>query len=193
MALALTASFGSVAQWQAEFTTLANTNEGTAWMVLTFQSSLGSLVNRKATASDLAAAGSVPVLIRETFDPSPIAWDKVYARYQHAVHATSDAFAAPLDVTADATGPALVLDVRRAGVFEQSKTMLPGARWQDPGTVAQWGPGLPRDQEVLVYCVYGHEVGRSTAMRLRAMGVNAHFLPGGIDAWQAAGKPVQPK
>jgi Fe-Mn family superoxide dismutase len=46
---------------------------------------------------------------------------------------------------------------------------------------------------VVVYCVYGHEVGRSTAMRLRATGVDARFLRGGIDGWKAAGKPLQSK
>ena len=29
---------------------------------------------------------------------------------------------------------------------------------------------------VVVYCVYGHEVGRATALRLRAAGLEAHFL-----------------
>jgi len=41
--------------------------------------------------------------------------------------------------------------------------------------------------------VYGHEVGRATALRLRAAGVDARFLRGGIDGWQAAGRPVDSK
>ena len=41
--------------------------------------------------------------------------------------------------------------------------------------------------------VYGHEVGRSTAMRLRAMGLDARYLRGGFDGWQAAGRPVEAK
>ena len=52
---------------------------------------------------------------------------------------------------------------------------------------------MPRDKEIVVYCVYGHEVGRATALRLRAQGVNARFLRGGIDAWQAGGRAVDPK
>jgi Fe-Mn family superoxide dismutase len=119
-----------------------------------------------------------------------IAWEPVYARYQQAVHAHSEALAGDPESVG---GAALVIDVRRAGVFEQAPSMLPGARWRDPAGVDQWAAELPRDGEVLVYCVYGHEVGRSTAMRLAAAGVSARFLPGGIDAWQAAGKPVQPK
>jgi Fe-Mn family superoxide dismutase len=88
---------------------------------------------------------------------------------------------------------AVLLDVRRAGVFEQAATMIPNARWCDPASVGTWSRELPSDREVVVYCIYGHEVGRSTAMRLRAAGVNARYLSGGIDAWQKAGRPVQAK
>ena len=69
----------------------------------------------------------------------------------------------------------------------------PGAIWRDPAAVASWAHDVPRDKEVVVYCVYGHEVGRATALRLRAQGVEARFLRGGIDGWQAAGRPVDPK
>lgn len=88
---------------------------------------------------------------------------------------------------------ALVLDVRRAGVFERAQSLIPGAYWRDPAAVADWARELPPDREVIVYCVYGHEVGRSTAMRLRAAGVKARYLRGGIDGWQAAGLPLAAK
>ena len=42
-------------------------------------------------------------------------------------------------------------------------------------------------------CVYGHEVGRATALRLCASGVAACFLEGGIDAWKNAGLPLSAK
>ena len=71
--------------------------------------------------------------------------------------------------------------------------MIPGARWCDPATVGQWARELPADRDIVVYCVYGHEVGRVTAMRLRAAGLRARYLRGGIDAWQAAGRPLAPK
>ena len=51
--------------------------------------------------------------------------------------------------------------------------------------------GLQAGADVVVYCVYGHEVGRATALRLRSAGLNARYLRGGIDGWQAAGRPVQ--
>jgi Fe-Mn family superoxide dismutase len=86
-----------------------------------------------------------------------------------------------------------VLDVRRAGVYEQATTAIPGARWCDPADVDRWAGELKAGPEVIVYCVYGHEVGRATAMRLRAAGVNARYLHGGVDAWESAGRPLEPK
>jgi Fe-Mn family superoxide dismutase len=41
--------------------------------------------------------------------------------------------------------------------------------------------------------VYGHEVGRATAMKLRAAGIRARFLRGGFDGWKAAGGPLSKK
>ena len=69
----------------------------------------------------------------------------------------------------------------------------PGRAWRDPATVDAWAGDLPADREVVVYCVYGHEVGRATALRLCAAGVNARYLRGGIDGWQAAGRDLAPR
>jgi Fe-Mn family superoxide dismutase len=208
MALALMASFGSVARWREEFVAMGRAlGGGSGWVVLSFLPGEGRLVNQWAADHTQAIAGGTPVLAMDMYEHAyhmdhganvaayvdafmgNIAWDKVYERYQHAVHAVGDA----LGAQPDATGSAMVVDVRRAGVFEQATTMLPGAVWKDPALVAQWAAELPPQQDVLVYCIYGHEVGRSTAMQLQARGVNARFLSGGIDAWQKAGKPVQPK
>ena len=71
--------------------------------------------------------------------------------------------------------------------------MIPGARWCNPAEVAAWAAELPAGEPVVVYCAYGHEVGRATALRLRAAGRNARFLQGGIDGWTAAGRTVVDK
>jgi superoxide dismutase, Fe-Mn family len=110
-----------------------------------------------------------------------------YALYQAAVHAASAALAAH-----DVAGRR-VIDVRRAGVFEAATTMLPETVWHDPLCVPAWAAQLPAGEPVLVYCVYGHEVGRATALRLHALGVDARFLEGGIDEWQRAGRVVVAK
>ena len=134
---------------------------------------------------DFGAAASVYV---DAFMDN-IDWAPVYERYQLAVHGASEPFGASPD---DATG-ALLVDVRRAGMFDQADAVIAGARWSDPARVDAWAAELPFDREVVVYCVYGHEVGRATAMRLRAAGLKARFLRGGFDAWKAAGRALQPK
>lgn len=101
----------------------------------------------------------------------------------------SDAFGAAQEEAAGA----VLLDVRRSAVFDQSNIVIPGAQWRDPGDIDTWAGQLPHDRDVVVYCVYGHEVGRVTAMRLCAAGIRARYLRGGIDAWKAASKPLQSK
>ena len=208
MALALAASFGSVERWREEFVAMGKAQGGgSGWVLLTFQPREATLVNQWAADHTHALAGGVPLLALDMYEHAyhldygaaagayvdafmtNIGWAGVYARYQHAVQAASAAFGATAEDAADK----LLLDVRRAGVYEKSTSMLPGARWCDPALVSQWARELPADREVLVYCMYGHEVGRSTAMRLRAAGINARFLEGGIDAWQREGRPTQPK
>jgi Fe-Mn family superoxide dismutase len=208
MALALEASFGSVARWREEFVAMGKAlGGGSGWVLLTFQPREGSLVNQWAADHTHALAGGVPLLALDMYEHAyhldfgaaagnyvdafmaNIDWARVYERYQLAVHGASEAFGAAQDEVAGA----VVLDVRRAGMFEQADALLPGARWSDPATVAEWGSTLPADREVVVYCVYGHEVGRATALRLRAAGVKARFLRGGIDDWKRAGRSLAPK
>jgi Fe-Mn family superoxide dismutase len=100
---------------------------------------------------------------------------------------------APYAATPAVIDDALRIDVRRQAVFDSAPTLLPDARWCDPAAVAAWQAELPRDQPVLVYCVHGHAVSRGVVMALRAAGVQAWFLSGGIEAWQAAGRPVVPR
>ena len=208
MALALDANFGSVARWREEFAAMGKAlGGGSGWVLLMLQPREGTLVNQWAADHTQVLAGGVPILALDMYEHSyhmdfgaaaasyvdafmdNIRWSAAYSRYQAAVHNASEPFGAPRD---DVAG-ALVLDVRRAGAFAQAATMIPGAEWRDPAMVADWSRELPPDREVIVYCVYGHEVGRATAMRLRAAGVKARYLHGGIDAWQAAGNATVPK
>lgn len=191
MALALSASFGSVDGWHADLVATAQA-AGAGQVVLGFAPDAGRLVHVHVPAGT-AQPGSLHAvwsldLPAELAAPD-VDWAAVYERYQHAVHRSSEAIAAD----PQQLGDALVLDVRRDVPFQQAKTTLPGASWRNPALVSSWAAELPRNREVLVYCIYGHEVGRSTAMRLRAEGVNARFLPGGIDAWEKAGRPVVPR
>jgi Fe-Mn family superoxide dismutase len=208
MKLALDASFGSAERWCDEFTAMGKAlGGGSGWVLLVFQPREGTLVNQWSADHTHALAGGIPLLALDMYEHAyhldygaaagtyvdafmaNIDWAAVYGRYQQAVHAVSEPFGAG----ADEIGNALLLDVRRAGVFEQARTMIPGARWCDPAAVSTWAAQQPADRDVVVYCVYGHEVGRATAMRLRAAGLNARYLRGGIDGWQAAGRPLADK
>jgi superoxide dismutase, Fe-Mn family len=206
--LMLEASFGSVERWREEFTAMGKAlGGGSGWVLLVFQPREGTLVNQWAADHTHALAGGVPILALDMYEHAyhmdfgaaagayvdafmgNIDWAAVYGRYQRAVHAAGEPFGA----NQDQVGDALVFDVRRAGVFEKAQTMIPGARWCDPAQVPTWAAELPADRELLVYWVYGHEVGRVTALRLQAAGLNARYLIGGIDAWQAAGRPLVDK
>jgi Fe-Mn family superoxide dismutase len=208
MALALQANFGSVDRWREEFVAMGKAlGGGSGWVLLVFQPRDGTLVNQWAADHTHAVAGGVPILALDMYEHAyhmdfgaaagqyvdafmgNIHWARVYELYQAAVHAASTPFAAGQDDLAGAQ----VLDVRRLAMYEKAEAVIPGATWRDPALVSTWGSSLPQDKPVVVYCIYGHEVGRSTAMRLRAAGVNARYLEGGIDGWQSAGRPLAPK
>lgn len=205
MRLALDANFGGLERWREQFGACAKAlGGGSGWMLLVFNPREGTLVNQWAADHTHVLAGGTPLLALDMYEHAyhldygamagayvdaclaAINWAGVYARYQAAVHAASEPFGATHADVADS----LVLDVRRAGVFESATTRLPNATWRDPASVAQWAGELPRERPVTVYCVYGHEVGRATALRLRAAGVDARYLRGGIDGWAAAGLPL---
>jgi superoxide dismutase, Fe-Mn family len=208
MKLALDASFGSVGRWREEFVAMGKAlGGGSGWVLLCFQPRDGTLVNQWAADHTHAIAGGVPVLALDMYEHAyhmdfgaqagawvdafmqNIDWAAVYDRYQSAVHGATEAFAVDQSEVANAQ----LLDVRRAGVYEQAAQVIPGADWRDPVAVGEWAASLPADKEVVVYCVYGHEVGRGTALRLRAQGINAKFLRGGIDGWKSAGLPLADK
>ena len=206
--LMLEASFGSVERWREEFIAMGKAlGGGSGWVLLVFQPCEGTLVNQWAADHAHVVAGGMPILALDMYEHAyhmdfgaaagayvdafmgNIDWAAVHGRYQRAVHAAGEPFGA----NQDQVGDALVFDVRRAGVFENARTMIPGARWCDPAQVPTWATELPADRELLVYCVYGHEVSRVTALRLQAAGLKARYLVGGIDAWQAAGRPLVDK
>lgn len=74
----------------------------------------------------------------------------------------------------------LILDVRRADKFDTSPRIVAGAVRCAPEDVEAFArQHAPRD--VVVYCVYGHNVSADAATQLRAAGWNARALAGGIE------------
>ena len=72
------------------------------------------------------------------------------------------------------SNPPLVVDVRKNAAFLAAPDMVRGALRRDPERL---GP-LPRADDVVVYCVHGHEVSQGVA---KALG--ARYLEGGIEHW----------
>lgn len=91
---------------------------------------------------------------------------------------------APGEVRLDAQ---FILDVRREADHAASNETLPGAVWKDPAQIDSWLGEIPRDQDVVLYCVRGGAVSNSVVDTLRAAGCRARFIEGGIEAWKAAG------
>ena len=90
--------------------------------------------------------------------------------------------AASLRQSLASSRPPLVIDVRKGPTFLGATDLIRGALRRDPLRVDDWMKTLPRDAEVVVYCVHGHEVSQGAA---KALG--AGYLEGGIEAWRAAG------
>jgi rhodanese-related sulfurtransferase len=83
----------------------------------------------------------------------------------------------------------LVVDVRRQAAFAASQHLICGSFYRSPETVAQWSAELPAGKPVVVTCIHGHEVGQTAAAELRAAGITARYLSGGVEGWIEAGYP----
>ncbi|MBN8766481.1 MAG: sulfurtransferase [Thiobacillus sp. SCN 64-317] len=84
----------------------------------------------------------------------------------------------------------LILDVRRAADRDASPAHLPDAQWKNPEQLAEWADSLPKDQDIVLYCVRGGSVSNSVVAALQARGLKARFIEGGIEGWKAAGGEV---
>ena len=211
-ATALERDFGSVDQWLREFSALAKAmGGGSGWALLSWSSREYRLVNHWASDHTQLLAGATPVLALDMYEHAyhmdfgakaaayvdvllkNIRWDVVYRRYGAAVAADAGAWSTDLTTLASSEGKVRILDVRRPEHLAQSSETVAGADWFDPARVDQWSSSLDPSQPVVVCCVHGLDIGRSTALALRARGFDARFLSGGVEAWRAAGLPVQPK
>ncbi len=210
LAVGLKRDFGSVEGWHAEFTALATAmGGGSGWALLSWSGREHRLANHWAADHTHLLAGAAPILALDMYEHAyhmdfganakayvnafmdNINWDAVALRYAGAVEASTSALAASADEV-QRQGGVKRIDVRRKGAYDAAPETIQGAVWRDPERVDEWAGELA-GAEVVVYCVYGHEVGQSTAARLRDAGVNARFLVGGITDWKAAGRPVQGK
>jgi Fe-Mn family superoxide dismutase len=83
--------------------------------------------------------------------------------------------------------PVQVLDARPRHHISRTVDLMDGAVWRDPDRVEAWIGELSPDRPVAVYCAYGFHVGCNVTRVLRARGLDARYVRGGLSAWYAAG------
>ncbi len=98
----------------------------------------------------------------------------------------------PEDLKAAPAG-GLILDVRREADYAASGEALAGSTWKNPEAVDQWLAEVPKDRDVVIYCVRGGAVSNALVDKLQGAGVSARFIEGGIEGWKAAGGEVVAK
>jgi len=82
----------------------------------------------------------------------------------------------------------IVLDVRRNTDYEADKEMIPSAVRRNPEQVDQWVQEIPKDKNVVVYCIRGGSVSNSVVDKLLAAGVSTRYIEGGWEAWKKSGQ-----
>jgi superoxide dismutase, Fe-Mn family len=218
LAAALERDFGSIERWRAEFVAMGKAlGGGSGWVLLCWSERLGRLINHWAADHAHGLAGAVPILALDMYEHAyhidfgsnagayvdafmaNLDWSHVATRFERTSGRASKA-SVPMrpSVTVAELRAALndperapvVLDVRLAE--DRLRDVLPGTPWQDMNTVDEWADQLPRDRDVVVYCMYGFWVSEDTAKALRDRGINASVLDGGISAWRAMGLPTDP-
>ncbi|WP_051362256.1 DedA family protein/thiosulfate sulfurtransferase GlpE [Solimonas soli] len=87
----------------------------------------------------------------------------------------------------------LLIDVRTALNRQQDPWLIPGAITPEPDVLDLALADLPRDRSIVVYCACPNEISAAQlAQRMRGLGFHdVRPLLGGLDAWRAAGWPLQ--
>jgi Fe-Mn family superoxide dismutase len=212
MAAALERDFGSVAGWRAEFAAMGKALAGgSGWVLLCWSPHLGRLVNQWAADHTHALAGADILLALDMYEHAyhldfgadagayvdavlrNLSWDHAEARFTQA-RGTGEAQDAAATLTVEALRdmlergePVAVLDVRLAEDYAAGRDTLPSATHLPPERLAAAVASLPCGVPVAAYCEYGFQVSREAVALLRAQGIDARVVRGGIAAWHAMG------
>ncbi len=213
LAEAIARDFGSLARWRAEFVAMGKAlGGGSGWVLLTRSPRDGALSNVRAADHTHGLAGGTPVLALDMYEHAyhldfgsnaaayvdafmaNIAWARVAARFGGvAVEKKPHAVATPdARKMLEADPELIVIDARLPDDATTVPVRLRGARRAPPDKVDEVAASLPRGAKALVYCAWGFEIGGDCAARLRAHGIDAVALAGGIGAWRADGLPTEP-
>jgi superoxide dismutase, Fe-Mn family len=206
----LAAAFGSFDRWRAEFVALGKAlGGGSGWVLLSWSPREAKLVNQWAADHAHALADATPLLALDMYEHAyhmdfgasagewvetfmrNIAWTRVAEKFELAAAASAAAIeVAPRDLASKSATLAFI-DVRRAPIVATATTRIPGGVWRNPEMVDTWVQELKPNQPVAVYCVHGHAISRSVAARLRAAGIDARCVAGGIERWSHEQMPLE--
>ena len=102
-----------------------------------------------------------------------------------------DVEVSPEEVQAlQAAGEIELIDVREPYEHEQSR--IEGARHLELERLASQAETIDRDRPVVFYCRLGARSGMAANAFLRA-GYRAHSMAGGLERWDAEGRPLVPE
>jgi rhodanese-related sulfurtransferase len=85
----------------------------------------------------------------------------------------------------------IVVDVRRSERFANAERLIASAFHRAPEEVERWRKDLSGGRPVVVNGVQGRQVSQDVTAVLRAVGVDAVYLEGGIAAWTEQGLPTR--
>jgi Fe-Mn family superoxide dismutase len=205
--------FGSIDRWRAEFTAMGRALAGgSGWVLLSRSPRDGTLTNVWAADHAHGLAGGTPILALDMYEHAyhldfganasayvdafmaNLHWPRLLARFTGAesreTSRTIDTLAARHLLDSDPT--ITVIDARLADDAASVPVRLQGARRAPPDRIEAVAAGLARNSKAIVYCAWGFEIGGDCAARLRAHGIDAVAIAGGLGAWRADGLPTEP-
>jgi Fe-Mn family superoxide dismutase len=190
---------------------------GSGWVMLTYSRRAKRFGNQVASDHSQAAIDAAPVLVLDMYEhayhldfgPNAAAYIDAFMRNIDWAAVTARMAAVrgearlPLEDPSDGSLPSLsveelaaqlakgesiqVLDARPRHHISRTMDLMDGAVWRDPDRVETWVGELSPDRPVAVYCAYGFHVGCNVTRALRAHGLDARYVRGGLSAWYAAG------
>jgi superoxide dismutase, Fe-Mn family len=197
---------------------------GSGWVALTYSRRAKRFWNQVVSDHSQGAIDAAPILVLDMYEhayhldfgPNATAYIDAFMRNINWAAVTARMAAVqgeaplPLEDPSDGSLPSLsveelaaqlakgepvqVLDARPRHHISRTVDLMDGAVWRDPDRVETWIGELSPDRPVAVYCAYGFHVGCNVTRALRAHGLDARYVRGGLSAWYAAGgaRAMQP-
>jgi Fe-Mn family superoxide dismutase len=194
---------------------------GSGWVLLTWMPRDRRFINQYAFDHSQSVAGGVPIMALDMYEHAyhidfganvtayvdtfmrNVDWPAVEGRFEDALNVkpprplVQKEFGDVPGVSFEEVqamlkeGNVQLIDTRPKHSVSRSKDIAEGVTWRDPERVSEWMGELDKEKPVVVYCVYGFQVGCRTAIKLREAGFDARYMKVGHSGWKAAGGPIK--